>query len=109
MGRRGLTKADLIDVVYERHGGLTRDEAGDIVDAIFRTVKMTLVDGRPVRIQNFGAFEIQDRKGRIGVNPASGEKMFIPPHKGLAFRPAQRLKEIPGKRRRDGRGDGDST
>lgn len=97
MGRRGLTKADLIDVVYHRHGGLTRDEAAEIVDKIFMTVKSTLGDGRAVRIQNFGAFEVQDRKGRMGVNPASGEKMFIPPHKGLTFRPSKRLKKATAK------------
>ena len=93
-GPRGLTKADLTDAVYERHGGLTKNEAADIVDAIFQTVKTTLGDGRPVKIKNFGTFEVMRRKGRMGVNPASGEKMFIPPRKGLAFRPAERLKEV---------------
>lgn len=91
---RGLTKADLTDAVYERHGGLTKNEAADIVDAIFQTVKTTLGDGRPVKIKNFGTFEVMRRKGRMGVNPASGEKMFIPPRKGLAFRPAERLKQV---------------
>lgn len=100
MGRQGLTKADLIDVVYHRHGGLTRDEAAEIVDTIFLTVKSTLGDGRAVRIQNFGAFEVQDRKGRMGVNPSSGEKMFIPPHKGLSFRPSKRLKKATNKKKR---------
>jgi integration host factor subunit alpha len=93
-GSRGLTKADLTDAVYERHGGLTKHEAADIVDAIFQTVKTTLGDGRPVKIKNFGTFEVMRRKGRMGVNPASGEKMFIPPRKGLAFRPAERLKQV---------------
>lgn len=99
--RRGLTKADLIDVVYERHGALTRDEAAGIVDAIFSTVKANLGDGRPVRIKNFGTFEVAERKGRVGVNPASGEKMFIPPHRGLSFKPARRLKKVVGPRRRE--------
>ena len=90
--RRGLTKADLIDAVYERHGGLTKSEATEIVEAIFNTVKTTLLDGRPVRIKNFGSFEVTARKGRYGVNPTSGEKIFIPPHKGLSFKPARRLR-----------------
>lgn len=93
-GPGGLTKADLTDAVYERHGGLTKNEAAEIVDAIFQTVKTTLGDGRPVKIKNFGTFEVMRRKGRMGVNPASGEKMFIPPRKGLAFRPAERLKKV---------------
>jgi nucleoid DNA-binding protein len=91
--RTGLTKADLIDVVYDRHGGLTRDEAAEIVDAIFKTVKMSLGEGRTVRIKNFGTFEITERPGRSGVNPVSGERIFIPAHKGLSFRPSRRLKD----------------
>jgi integration host factor subunit alpha len=90
--RPGVTKADLVDVVYDRHGGLTKDEAAEIVDAIFRTVKTSLADGRSVRIKNFGCFEVSPRPGRMGVNPVSGERMFIRPHKGLSFKPARRLR-----------------
>lgn len=92
--RNGLTKADLIDVVYDRHGGLTKDEAAEIVEAIFSTVKTSLRDGRPVKIKNFGTFEITTREGRVGVNPTNGEKIFIRPQKGLSFRPARRLKDV---------------
>ncbi|MCH9648058.1 MAG: HU family DNA-binding protein [Deltaproteobacteria bacterium] len=80
--------------MYERHGGLTKNEAAEIVDAIFMTVKSSLGDGRPVRIMNFGTFEVTSRPGRDGVNPSNGEKLFIPPHKGLSFRPARLLKSL---------------
>jgi nucleoid DNA-binding protein len=99
--RPGMTKADLVDVVYDRHGGLTKGEAAEIVDAIFTTVKTSLSVGRPVRIKNFGTFEITRRPGRLGVNPTNGEKIFIPPHTGLSFKPARRLKELSGDRWRD--------
>lgn len=100
--RSGKTKADLVDVVYDRHGGLTKDEAAEIVDAIFHTVKTSLGSGRTVRIKNFGTFEITDRPGRVGVNPVNGEKIFIRPHKGLSFKPARRLRgeEKPARRTR---------
>ncbi|MDY7095710.1 MAG: HU family DNA-binding protein [Acidobacteriota bacterium] len=90
--RSSLTKARLVDEVYDRHGGLTKREAAEIVDKIFTTVKSSLGDGRPVRIMNFGTFEVTARPGRLGVNPASGEKLYIPPHKGLSFRPSRRLR-----------------
>jgi integration host factor subunit alpha len=101
LGPSGKTKADLIDAVYRRHGGLTKSEAAGVVDAIFVTVKTTLVDGRPVRIRNFGVFEIADRSGRTGVNPTSGEKMHIPAHRGLQFRPARFLRKVEGSRDED--------
>lgn len=92
--KQSLTKANLVDVVYQRHGGLTKREAAEIVDAIFMTVKSTLGGGRPVQITNFGTFEVTARPGRRGVNPASGEKLFIPPHRGLSFRPARKLRTL---------------
>lgn len=97
--RKGLTKADLAGAVYERHGGLTKGEASEVVDAIFQAVKSTLVDGRTVKIRNFGVFEVRRRSARKGVDPTSGEPIEIPPKKGLAFRPSEGLKrtvEEPG-------------
>ncbi len=100
--RKGMTKADLIAAVYERHGGLTKSEATAIVEAIFRTVKATLVGGRTVKIKNFGTFEVTSRPGRAGVSPVSGERIFIPSHRGLTFRPARSLKQemTPPRKRR---------
>ena len=92
--RGGNTKAYLIDQVYERHGALTKREAAEIVDTIFGTLKSSLVDGTAVRIKNFGVFEVVSRAGRAGVNPSSGEPLYIPPHKGLQFRPSKRLKKF---------------
>jgi integration host factor subunit alpha len=103
IGRHGLTKADLVDVVYDRHGGLTKDEAAKIVEVIFNAVKTSLRDGRTVRIKNFGTFEITSRQGRVGVNPTNGEKIFIRPHRGLSFRPARRLKDVVTPERPEGR------
>lgn len=98
--RQGLTKADLIDLVYQRHGGLTKAEAAQVVEAIFDTVKTTLLEGRQVKIKNFGVFEVTSRAGRAGVNPVSGDRIFIPAHRGLSFRPASRLKDVVAPKRR---------
>jgi len=91
--KAGRTKAYLVDRVYRRHGALTKQEAAEVVETIFGTLKSTLVEGQPVRIRNFGFFEVIPRAGRSGVNPSNGEPLFIPPHKGLQFRPAKLLKQ----------------
>jgi len=103
----GLTKARLIDEVYERHGGLTKAEAAEIVDAIFGAVKTSLGDGRPVKIRNFGVFEVISRPGRAGTSPVNGDRIFIPAHKGLSFRPATRLKRAVRRDSRKGDEKGD--
>lgn len=92
--RHGRTKADLVDAVYRRHGALTKAEAAKVVEAIFSTVKSSLQDGRSVRIRNFGVFELTERGGRTGVNPASGERMYIPPRTGLTFKPSRHLRTL---------------
>lgn len=92
-GRRGKTKADLVDAVYLRHGGLTKTEAARIVETIFDKVKGTLAKGGNVKITNFGTFAVTQRSARRGVNPANGEPIEIPAHKGLSFRPARRLRD----------------
>jgi nucleoid DNA-binding protein len=97
--RPSITRAHLTEQVYRRHGGLTKGEAAEIVNKIFETVKVNLLEGRPVKIQNFGVFEVAARKGRAGVDPTNGAKIFIPPHRSLNFRPAPKLKKAVQKRR----------
>lgn len=90
----GKNKADLIDAVYKRHGALTKKEAASVVEAVFATMKSTLLEGRTVSIRNFGVFDVQERTGRDGVNPTSGEPIFIPERLSLSFRPSQKLKKV---------------
>jgi integration host factor subunit alpha len=91
-GRPTKTKADLVRLVYDLHGGLTKNEAAEVVNTILRTMKTTLLDGRKVKIQKFGVFEVADRQGRSGVDPSNGERIYIPPRKRLSFRPARGVK-----------------
>jgi DNA-binding protein HU-alpha len=90
---RGKTKAFLVEKVYDRHGALTKQEAAAVVDALLGAMKGALIDGQPVRIQNFGVFEVVSRAGRAGINPADGQPLFIPPHKGLHFRPSRQMRD----------------
>ena len=97
----GLTKAELVRRVYRLHGGLTRREAAEVVDSILQAMKSSLLDGRPIKIQNFGVLEVTEREGRSGVDPSSGERIFIPSHKGLSFRPSPKLKTTMERRSAD--------
>ena len=91
---RGLDRAKLLTKAHEAGIALPanpRDE--ELFDVIFHAVKRSLGHGKNVRIKNFGTFEVTSRPGRIGVNPVSGERIFIQPHKGLSFRPSRKLKD----------------
>jgi len=88
-----LTRAELVSKVHRRNGGLTREEAAEAVNAVLAGMKTSLLDGRAVKIRNFGVFDIIERRKRQGVSPADGRPISIPSHRGLQFRPADGLKK----------------
>ena len=52
-----LTKADIIEAVYEKVG-FSKKEASDIVELLFDTLKTTLENGEKVKISGFGNFVV---------------------------------------------------
>jgi integration host factor subunit alpha len=86
-----VTRDDLAEAVYERHGGLSRRESRDLVDRLLERVKSALLDGDAVRISGFGRFEVVRRRARRGRNPSTGQPIDIAPRRRLIFRPSRRL------------------
>jgi integration host factor subunit alpha len=90
--RRTMTKADIIENVYERVGGYSKKEAADIVEAVFDTLKITLEEGEKIKLSGFGNFVVRDKKARVGRNPQTGEEITISARRVLTFKPSQVLK-----------------
>jgi len=87
-----MTKADLVEIVYEKVGGLSKKESQDIVEAIFDTMKTILKDGDKIKISGFGNFILRDKRPRKGRNPQTGDDIQITARRVLTFRPSQILK-----------------
>ena len=87
-----MTKADIIEVVYQRVGFSKKEIAG-IVETVLETIKETLERGERVKISGFGNFEVRRKKERKGRNPRTGESIKIPERKVLVFKPSQVLKK----------------
>jgi len=90
-----MTKADLIDAVIERTGlpGLTKKAAGQVVDAVFDSLKEALAGDGRFSMPGFGTFAVKSRQGRTGRNPRTGEAIDIPASKSIGFKPAPSLKD----------------
>ncbi|MBU1534735.1 integration host factor subunit alpha [Myxococcota bacterium] len=88
-----MTKADIIEKVYERITSLSKREASDLVEAVFETMKDTLGSGESLKISGFGSFIIRDKTSRPGRNPKTGKSITISERKVLTFRPSQILKK----------------
>ena len=83
-----MTKADIVETVYEKVGGFSKREAIDIVEAVFETVKATLEKGEKLKISGFGNFIIRDKKERVGRNPQTGKEITISARRVLIFKPS---------------------
>ena len=92
-----LTKADIIESVYEKIG-FSKKEAADIVELVFDTLKGTLEKGEKVKISGFGNFVVRHKRPRIGRNPQTGQEIEISERKVLTFKPSQVLKSAINKR-----------
>ena len=86
------TKKDLAEVLVEKYG-YTKKEANEVVTTLFDEIAANLANGETTDISGFGKFVVKTRKARVGINPATGEKINIESSKAPAFRPAKALKE----------------
>ena len=94
-GRQGhgrtMTKADIVDRVYERVG-FSKKESSELVELVFETMKKTLEQGEKIKISGFGKFEVRHKTSRRGRNPQTGTEIEISARRVLSFKPSQVLK-----------------
>jgi integration host factor subunit beta len=72
-----LTKADLIEEVL-KVTELPRKESETIVETIFDSIIEAIQKGEKIEIRGFGSFRTRQRRGRVGRNPKTGEKVEVP-------------------------------
>jgi integration host factor subunit alpha len=88
-----MTKADLVDLIYERVG-YSKKEAGAVVEEVFAIIRDGLCGGEKVKISGFGCFVVNQKKSRRGRNPQTGEPITIGSRRVLSFKASQVLKEL---------------
>ena len=87
------TKADLVQAVYAKHGGLSYEEAKKIVDFVINKMKESLEKEGRLLLSGFGAFEVVQRKARKGRNPRTGVEIHLTNYRALSFHPSKMLME----------------
>ena len=88
-----MTKADIVENVYEKLGVYSKKEAAEIVEVVFEAVKETLSSGEKLKISGFGNFVVRPKQERVGRNPKTGQEVPISPRRVLTFRPSHLMKE----------------
>lgn len=89
-----MTKADLVDQVYEAIGpGVTKKDVGAVVDGLLNAIKQALANERRIELRGFGTFEVRHRKARTARNPRTGESVEVPARAVPVFRASRLWKE----------------
>jgi integration host factor subunit alpha len=91
LGSASMTKADIIESVYEKVG-FSKKESAELVELAFDTLKETLEKGDKVKVSGFGNFQPRFKWARPGRNPQSGQPIEITARRVVKFVPSQVLK-----------------
>jgi DNA-binding protein HU-beta len=88
---RTMNKIKLIESVQKELGS-TKADAERAVNAVIEGIKSHLKKSKVMQLVGFGTFKVVHRKGRLGVNPKTGERIKIKPSKGVKFGAGKDLK-----------------
>jgi integration host factor subunit alpha len=87
-----LTKADLIDSIYDNMP-FDKQKATQIVEDWIELIKDGLERDSKVMISGFGVFEVKDKHARPGRNPQTGDKITLSARKVVKFKASQILRK----------------
>ncbi|BBK21263.1 HU family DNA-binding protein [Amedibacterium intestinale] len=87
-----MSKKGLIEQLSEITG-LNQKETEKVIEGLVQMVQDELAENGDCKISGLGKFAICNRPERMGVNPATKEKMTISASKSVKFKPCKKLKE----------------
>jgi integration host factor subunit alpha len=99
--RRTVTKADLVETIYDRVG-FSKKESAELVEAVFEVIKDALVRGEKVKFSGFGNFIVREKSARKGRNPQTGVEIELSARRVLTFKPSLVLKNTLNEGTTDG-------
>lgn len=90
-----LTKRDIVLKIYEDpDNDFAQKDVKEIVQQTLDAIGGAICEGRNVELRNFGVFQIQVRKARVGRNPNRPETdVMIPTRAVIKFKAGKEMKE----------------
>lgn len=76
-----------------RKFGYTNKDTAQLVSSVLNIMTQELQEGKTIVIQGFGTFDVKKKMERVSVNPATQQRMLIPPKLVLSYKPSATLKE----------------
>ena len=87
-----MNNKEFIAELSRKLGYSTKDTT-QMVSSVLDVMVGQLQEGKTVNLQGFGTFEVKKKLERISVNPATQQRMLIPPKLVLSYKPSSVLKE----------------
>ncbi|WP_418810792.1 HU family DNA-binding protein [Paraprevotella xylaniphila] len=76
-----------------RRLGYTVKDTSSLMVALVAEMTEELEDENVIAIQNIGSFEVRKKQERVVVNPATLQRMLVPPKLVINFKPSTSFKE----------------
>ena len=87
-----MNNKEFTSELAERLGYTIKDTA-ELIGSLLSDMTQELEEGNVIAVQGFGSFEVKKKAERISINPASKQRMLVPPKLVLSYRPSNTLKD----------------
>lgn len=91
MSGKTLTKADIVDYIYEKTEK-NRAEVKVLVDNLLDIMKQAIKKDGSLLVSGFGKFDAYDKRARKGRNPQTSDSIILPPRKVVVFRLSRKFR-----------------
>ena len=91
-----MNRKELVEAILKSKelNHITKKDADAFINTLLETVKKTVKKGEDVSLVGFGTFTKTRRAARMGVNPATGERIKIKAKTLPKFKPGKAWKEM---------------
>ena len=86
-----ITKDSLVEMVHNEVG-LNKREAKELIECFFEEIKISLENGKDIKLSGFGNFILRNKSPRPGRNPKTGEEVTISERRVVTFKSGLKLK-----------------
>ena len=83
-----MTKAEIIAEIASKTG-IEKSDVQETVEAFFKVVKNSMIEGENVYVRGFGSFIVKKRAKKTARNISKNTAIIIPEHFVPSFKPAK--------------------
>ena len=91
MSDKTLTKADIVDIIYEKTER-NRNDVKKLVESLLKLSKQAIKKDHFLLVSGLGKFEAYAKEARKGRNPQTEATITLPPRKVVVFRLSRKFR-----------------